>query len=147
YARRALMRIMDLAFHDVAKLDVARLEATLTGPGTVVTQMERPAFEVAREVERIQAGMIVVTDSEGEIRGLVAPNYVRIQVGKHVQPVSSFREALEALITNPSEGARNYRHEWLNEERPTLYWCEGGHLTDQCPCQVAAHSGSKCGPS
>ncbi|GEM_PF-3597763 len=131
------MKLMDMAFQRLDDLEFGRdvLERSRQAPGVLTVPVSAPPKDVARLAERENADVIFVLDSNEEIRGLIAPNWVQRQVAKHfrLQP-ESFSGAVAALEeAGMLKGV--FSHEWLNFERPDQKWCDkGGHYTYTRPC-------------
>ena len=139
------VRIIDIAFHRVDEIDDERLGRSRSADGTLIVPTEADANDVAVRAETENAGFILVTDESDTIRGIVVPRWVAHQVSRVMgQPVETFVEAVGVLSSDPRGAVQGYGHEWLNFDRPELYWCEAGHYTDGCPCSVGHQV--PCGP-
>jgi hypothetical protein len=140
------VKIIDIAFHRVSDLNPNKLEQSRHALGTLVVDAEDAALEVAALVDRREVSLVLVTDSMGEISGVVSPSWVIRQISRQrLTKVQTLSDALDVLVSDPRETLHHYRHEWLNSDRPDLYWCDGGgHYVSKCPCSVSEHSGSPC---
>lgn len=138
------MDIYDIAFHNVGALRNERLEKSRPAAATIVVASGSDALSVAKQVEERRARLVLVEDVNERVTGVVFPEWVRQQVGRHRNvEARSLAAALELLEGDPVEVARSFRHEWLNFQHPLVFWCEDGeHYTDACPCNV--HPSSKC---
>jgi hypothetical protein len=141
------VRIIEIAFHGVDALDSERLERSRKALGTLVVPAEADAADVALRADSERAGLILVTDDADVVRGVVLPTWVTSQVQRIMRrPVGTLGESISVLAEDPQGVLYGYSHEWLNLDRPELYWCNAGHYTDRCnPCS-AGHNVS-CGPS
>jgi hypothetical protein len=136
------MKILDIAFQDITGLDSLgsdRLRESRFSGSTLVVPATSPALEVASIVDQVNSKQVIVIDDEGEIVGLVVPGVIkkRVSLQKGIPIPSTFRSLLEDLVKDPTEKARQWRHEWLNYERVDDIWCaKGRHYTDENPCSV-----------
>jgi hypothetical protein len=138
------IRIIEIAFHGIDELDEERLQRSRNAGGTLVVPIETDARGVALRAETENAGLILVTDEADVIRGVVLPDWVAHQVSEIMhQPATTLGEAVRVLAEDP-RAPFTYGHEWLNLDRPELYWCDAGHYTHRCPCSVHEVA---CGPS
>lgn len=141
------MRIIDIAFHGVGRIDAGVLETTLRTPGTLTVPVSAPALDVVDRATRSRARVIMVVDEHQHPQGLVVPAALRKALRTFRPETFSGNVVvdLEAMTHDPAEIQRNFRHEWLNATLPTLYVCKPhNHLVDRCPCTVDGHEGSTC---
>jgi hypothetical protein len=141
-----VMRIIDVAYHNVGELDRIKINNSLASPDMLRVPLDTPAIEVFSGMKKTRPPLILVVDELNEVRGVVAPNWIERQLQQNKGQAG--QTAIEILIDmqhDPKEQVRGYHHEWLNFQRPVLYYCGGGsHYTDRCPCP-AGHKGP-CDP-
>ena len=135
-----MMKIADVAFRNLDALnskDRRRLEDTRNSSTTIVVPDYAPAIEVAVIADFIGSCQILLTNAAGEIDGLLMPCSVRDRIGDYRnRSFESLRESLEDLLHDSDEASRSYHHEWLNDDRPDMVWCDkGGHLSHSNPCE------------
>jgi hypothetical protein len=130
------MKISDIANYNVLNLDQDKLFKTVEFEGTLVVPAESSALDVAAKVTEKKALLVVITDEQGTIRGIVEPKWITKQINKHRHKnLNSFYDALQDMEDDPEEALRKYQHEWLTFERPILVWCEKGeHYVESLPC-------------
>ena len=130
------MKIGDIAFHDLTLADISTFEESRTLPGVMVVPATAPAIPIAEAAEGSGVELIIVSGIQGEITGLVFPEWALSQIDSmRPENPSSFKEALEILLDDPAEKARNYHHERLNLDRPVIFKCaQGPHYVNANPC-------------
>ncbi|HET9495232.1 MAG TPA: hypothetical protein VFR15_13470 [Chloroflexia bacterium] len=139
-----VMRIIDVAYQNVGELDRTKVSNSLKSPGMMRVPLNTPAIEVFSRIKTSKTPLILVVDELNELRGVVAPAWIEKQLQD--RKGGAGQTTVDILIDmelDPKEQVRGFQHEWLNFERPVLYYCNGGkHYTDRCPCP-AGHAG-KC---
>jgi len=132
------MKINDIAFHNLTLADVTAFEDSRTLPGVMVVPAAAPAIPIAEAAEGAGVELIIVSGIQGEITGLVFPEWALSQIDSMRQEnPSTFKEALEILLDDPAEKARQYHHERLNLDRPMMFKCPvGPHHVNKNPCPV-----------
>jgi hypothetical protein len=131
------MKIQDIAFHNVADFNQTRLQQSLSAKDTLVVRATDPAVKIAAKADKLNTRLIVVTtDEKTQISGLIAPAEWKKKYSQYrSKDFGSLQDALEDVLADPIDQARGFHHEWLNHERPTLFWCiKGSHYTDEDPC-------------
>jgi hypothetical protein len=111
--------------------------------GRVLTvSSDRPAAEVARQAEEIEAEVVAVVDATHALVAYVIPDWVRSQTAQYLRVERvSFADSIGLLEREPRDRARGHFHEWLNFDRPQEKICpgrppEGAHATlGAVPCR------------
>lgn len=131
-----LMTIGDIAGKNLEGLDPMHFQATLQSEHTLRVPMHAPALEVARLVDSLRSGLVVVYNPSHQIHGIVAPEWVKERMtGLRGREFSSLADALEDMAHDPIEQQGGFHHERLTEDRVTLYLCSvGPHYTSSRPC-------------
>ena len=136
-ATQTLMKIHDIAYHDVGIFPSYQLESSLTSDKTLVVPDYTPALEAISQAAAKDARLIIVTDVQSQITGLLAPGIWKTKIESYRGvPFDDLHAAVQTLTVDPLEIARGFHHEWFNTDRPELYWCPAGHLTDESPCSL-----------
>ncbi|HEY6329555.1 MAG TPA: hypothetical protein VI756_09460 [Blastocatellia bacterium] len=142
------LSILDIAFHHLNQEERDRLDSTRDATNSIVVPAHTSALEAASQAENSDSDVIVVVDSSDQIKGVVAVPFVQHQVrtvlGHDSQNLQEAIQALEADFNRAGRAGtdtlrgpanRSFHHEWLNEARPQLYWCEAGrHYVTRLPC-------------
>lgn len=140
------LKSIDVAFHGISNLDSKKLGSSRLARSTLVVDEDSSAIDTARLVEKVDARLVVVIGPGGGVRGVIFPKSV---VGRMQRIRGSlgtdFPTVIEEFARDPAEAKRGFHHEWLNAERPDMYWCVAGqHYVDRCPCDE--HRASPCRP-
>jgi hypothetical protein len=132
------MKIHDVAFWHIQQFDQSQLERSLGSSTTLVVDAASPGVEVAIQADQKDAHLIILTDEKQGVCGVLAPAEFKQKVQHHRGKMfSSLEEAILDLATDPLEIGRGFHHEWLNHDRPSLFWCDQGqHMTDETPCSI-----------
>jgi len=130
------MKIMDIAFQRLDDLEFGKeiLERSRRAPGVLTVPVSASPGQVAHLAERENADVILVLGSGEEIRGFIAPHWVKRQVAKHLQLQPETFSGAVAALEEAGMMKGVFSHEWLNFERPDLIWCRGGHYIYTLPC-------------
>lgn len=135
------MKIFDLSYHQVSRLNRTLLDKTRQAKATLLVKSTSPALVVVKKLTPYQ--IVLSLDRDDEITGLFAPRWVLSQYGKMRNlRAPTLQGILEEVAKDPTEIAQGFRHEWLNEDKPVLFVCGEGHYVDACPCRE--HLGSTC---
>jgi hypothetical protein len=136
------IKLEDIAYNQLDLLDPYQLDKTIQSDSTLTLSGSTDAFKAAELLSRNNATTIIVTDDSENVQGVVFPNWVQSQllIARGIS-TNSFAEAVEHIkhegdvdIGNSGD-IPSYHHEWLNLDRPALYWCEEGeHYIDTSTC-------------
>jgi hypothetical protein len=130
------MRIGDIAYRSPEDLDLGRIERSIRAGEAMEAHEDDPARGVVQEAERLGMGVIVTVDRDGKPQGVVVPAVVSRRIRDHLRiDEPTLVDQLRRMESLPEEVARGFRHEWLSDWRPELFWCEkGSHHTPDDPC-------------
>lgn len=136
------VKLDDIAYMQLGELDSDLFDKTLNSNCTLKLAGSTDAFSAADLISSNKATTIVVTDDNDRVQGVVFPNWLQTQL-LTVRGIKteSFADALSRIkqegdeIAEGTGQAPSYHHEWLNYERPVLYWCDAGeHYIDSETC-------------
>lgn len=132
---------LNIAYQRIGDEDANRLASTRNAENCIVVSESAAALDAAEQAAQAQSDIILVVDQQDQIKGIVAIPSVqdRVQQILH-RDTEDFHGAVLALEDDFEKSMRErpreiFHHEWLNESRPDLYWCEKGrHFVTRLPC-------------
>lgn len=129
------MKIGDIAFQEIGRLDLPTLVNSLTDESTMVVPEYVPANEVVKLAEPKDISLIVCMSDQGSISGVVVPSHVNtIIAGIYNRPVASLSDTVDFMSNNSLERERNFQHDRINT-RVVMFHCPNGpHYTVGDPC-------------
>lgn len=133
------MLVRDIANHNFAYADRAKLLSSCNYPGTLVVPEWHDALQLARRIDAQALELVVVTDEAGAVTGFLVPSWMLGKISAaRGRPYASLTEALEDMAADPAEIARGdhaFKHEWFRTDRTNLAYCPGGHYVSRLPCR------------
>lgn len=136
------VKLKDIAYGQLNLLDSDKLDKTIHSDASLMMSGDADAFVAADKLAASGATSIIVTDDDGNVRGLIFPTWIQEQLLKTRRVnTADFEEALRYIkeegdlnVSYPGE-LPTYHHEWLNLDRPALFWCDKGeHYIDTQTC-------------
>jgi hypothetical protein len=140
------IELSDIAFRGIGSLDRERLEQSRVSKSVLTVRRDESPAHVAERIDESRRSLALIVDEEDRIVGMIVPRWITSQVRRFTtETPANTTEAVAALERMGMHGEK-FSHEWLNEARPLLYWCEGegGHYGDRCPC--TDHPAGPCRP-
>lgn len=129
------MKIGDIAFREIQRLDLPTLINSMSDEYTVVVPEDLPAIEVINRIEPEDTSLIVCINDQGSISGVVVPTYVNRAISDfHSRPETPLPSTISFMIVNAIEQSRGFHHETINT-RVMMFLCsDGPHYTAGDPC-------------
>jgi hypothetical protein len=127
------MKILNVAFTDVGRFNIADLNTARGAPTTLAVFADHPIAEAAELVVQKNPNLVVVLDNSDRVCGIIEPRHVqRMLAFYRQQPPNSFAEGILML----AQAVEQIPAKDSMKERPEPYWCvKGQHFTsDGPPC-------------
>ncbi len=133
-----MMRIVDLAFHNIDNQLKEKLEKSRDWSGSLVVREYAPAIEIADIVDLNKLGLVVVIDKNDVVMGALLPETVIKRATDELKidfSRGNFSTVVAEIQKRGTPG--KFGHEWLNTWQPDWYWCDRGHhLTSKKNCPL-----------
>jgi hypothetical protein len=131
------MKVIDISYHLAASDFTLELRKTVASPYALVVPGDYDAPAAIRIAELNRLPIVVAVDPfrPENIGGILSLDWVKQQLRSQKGIATrSIWEAVQVFAQDPAEQAKNFRHEWLNANRPKLEWCAAGEHLTVLPC-------------
>jgi len=118
----------------------------MLGRGQAMVHLSVPALTVTKLAGLAGLQVVFAVDDNRIPRGLFFPSSVRRRLPQIEQQIADYF-SLEEMIMRLDSVRPDFHSEHINHEEHDVLWCEGGHVTENCPCPEPPHTGLGCGPA
>lgn len=118
--------IMNVSYHLKEVDDTFQMEHGLHAENGLVFSPDTDAKTVASCLDDKGLDVALIGDTNSDaVFGVFVRDHFRHQLARHKGlEVRSATEGLTKMLEDPNEVVNALQHEWLNHERPVIYWCD-----------------------